>query len=206
MKKSILIITMMLCSTTFVAAQETVMFGAKGGLNFSSFSGGGHEAFEDPEGLTSFHLGLVAEIPVSYRFSIQPEVLYSGQGYSIAKVDDGDNIGYQLNYVIVPIMAKFYLIDGLSIEAGPQIGFLVDQEIDYDPTSDDGDISLNEDQFSSTDLSLGLGAAYKINSFFVYGRYNMGLSGIYDDSFTDSVLSEADAKHSVLQAGIGFMF
>lgn len=199
MKKSILVIAMILMSTTFITAQESVQFGAKGGVNFSSFSGDGYDDFVDPEERTSFHVGLVAEIPVSERFSIQPEVLYSGQGYDIADVSDGDDIEFQLDYINVPVLAKFYLIEGLSIEAGPQVGFLVHEEIDFRPTDDGGDIELNSDDFHSVDFSIGLGLSYKFSNFFISGRYNIGMTDIYKEE-------AIDAKNSVIQAGVGFMF
>jgi hypothetical protein len=205
MKKSILLIAIGLFGFTSVNAQEFVMFGAKGGVNFSSFYGDGVPAFTDHKGRTSFHLGLVAEIPVSERFSIQPEVLYSGQGYDLATRNNGNDVEYQLDYINVPLIAKFYVFEGLALEAGPQVGFLVNSEIDFDPSSvnDGNSINLNEDQFNKTDFSVALGASYKFRGgLFLNGRYNIGLREVYDDS----VVSGADAKHSVVQLGLGFMF
>lgn len=209
MKKSILFIAVVLFALTSVSAQEYVMFGAKGGVNFSTFSGDGSNAFNDPDGRTSFHLGLLAEIPVTERFSVQPEVLYSGQGYDIAERDNGNDIEYQLDYINIPVIAKVYIFEGLALEAGPQIGFLVNSEIDGDPGSvnNENTISLDEDQFNKVDFSLAVGASFKFRGgIFVNGRYNIGLSDIYDDSFTNNLLSGADAKHSVVQLGVGFMF
>lgn len=209
MKKSILAIAIGIFGfTTTMNAQEYVMFGAKGGVNFSTFSGDGVNAWNDPSGRTSFHLGMLAEIPLSDRFSIQPEVLYSGQGYDISNRNNADDIEYQLDYINVPVIAKVYVFDGFALEAGPQVGFLVKSEVDYKPsTVNEGDISLNEDQFNSVDFGVALGASYKFRGgFFLSGRYNIGLSDIYDDSFTNNIFSKADAKHSVIQAGVGFMF
>jgi len=95
----------------------------------------------------------------------------------------------------------------LALEAGPQVGFLVNSEIDSNPSSpNNGEISLSEDQFNKVDFSVALGASYKFRGgFFVNGRYNIGLTDIYDDSF-NNLLSGADAKHSVIQAGVGFIF
>ena len=198
MKKSILFIAAMIMSTTFVAAQEFVYFGAKGGLNFSTFSGDGFSDFEeDSKARTAYHLGLLAEIPVSDRFSIQPEVLYSAQGYDITEIENSDDIEFQLDYVTVPVLAKLYVVNGLSLEAGPQFGFLVKNEID----SGDGSITLNDDNYNNFDLSLGLGASFKFNKFFIYGRYNAGMTDIYE---TNGV--EIDAKNSVIQAGVGLLF
>lgn len=205
MKKSILLVAIALFAFTTVSAQEYVMFGAKGGVNFSTFSGDGVSAFTDNNGRTSFHLGLLAEIPMSERFSIQPEVLYSGQGYDLVSRDNANDIEYQLDYINIPIIAKFYVFEGLALEAGPQVGFLVNSEIDSERSflDDDNSIPLNDDQFNKTDFSLALGASYKFRGgLFVNGRYNIGLREIYDDS----IVSRADAKHSVIQLGLGFMF
>lgn len=205
MKKVILLVAIALFGFTTVSAQEYVMFGAKGGVNFSTFSGDGVSAFTDKNGRTSFHLGLVAEIPMSERFSIQPEVLYSGQGYDLVSRDNASDVEYQLDYINIPVIAKFYVMEGLALEAGPQVGFLVNSEIDSERSflDDENIIPLNEEQFNTTDFSLALGASYKFTGgLFVNGRYNIGLREIYDDS----VVSRADAKHSVIQLGLGFMF
>lgn len=208
MKKSILVIAIALFGFNVASAQESPLFGVKGGINLSNFSGDGIDSYNNPSGRTAFNLGLLAEIPLSDRFSIQPEVLYSGQGYDIADRNDANDIEYQLDYINVPVLAKFYVTDGLSLEAGPQVGFLVNSEIDYNPSNpnDNNSISLNEDQFNTVDLSVALGASYKFNGgFFVSARYNAGLSDIYDDS-ANNYFAKADAKHSVFQGGIGFMF
>ncbi|NJW52632.1 porin family protein [Salinimicrobium oceani] len=198
MKKSLLFIAAMVFSTTFVAAQEFVYFGAKGGVNFSTFSGDGFSGFdEESKSRTAYHLGLLAEVPVSDRFSIQPEVLYSAQGYDIQEIEDEQDVEFQLDYVTVPVLAKLYVFKGLSLEAGPQFGFLVQNEVD----SASGSVEMDDDNFNSFDFSVGLGASYKFSNFFLYGRYNAGMTDIYD---IDGV--EVDAKNSVIQAGIGLLF
>ena len=205
MKSSVLLIIIALFGITVMSAQEHVMFGAKGG---ATFSGDGLNAFNDPNARISFNLGLLAEIPLSYKFSVQPEVLYSVQGYDIAVRNNAGVIEYQLDYINIPVLAKFYVIERLALEAGPQVGFLVNSEIDKNPSStNSGDISLSEDQFNKVDFSAALGASYKFRGgFFVNGRYNIGLTDIYDESFSNNVFSGADAKHSVVQAGVGFIF
>ena len=195
MKKSILVLAMMVFTTSIVTAQEFVRFGAKGGVNFSNFSGDGFSDFDDENARTAYHLGLVAEIPLSPRFSIQPEVLYSAQGYDIVRIDDGSDIEHKLDYVTVPVLAKVYILDGLSLEAGPQFGFLADHEVG----DGDNDVEVNNDNVNSFDLGVGLGAGFQINNFFLYGRYNAGLTDIYD-------VESVDAKNSVIQAGVGLMF
>ena len=196
MKKSILFIAALVLSTTYAAAQdEYVYFGIKGGVNFSTFSGDGFSDFNDENARTAYHLGLLAEVPVSDRFSIQPEVLYSAQGFDVVRREDNADIEHQLDYVTVPVLAKFYLTEGFSLEAGPQIGFVVDEEI----SDGDNSIDFYDEDRKDLDVSLGLGASYKFNNVFLYGRYNAGLTDIYDNP-------NVNVKNSVIQAGIGLLF
>ena len=115
----------MLVFLTFVSLaqksrkDEGIIMGIKGGLNVSNFMGD----IDDQSIRTSIHLGLVSEIVVSDKFSLQPELLYSGQGSS-----DGGVQGFsrnKLSYLTLPIMGKFAVTEGLSFQAGPQIGFLL---------------------------------------------------------------------------------
>lgn len=105
---------------------STPQFGVKGGVNISSFTG---DDIGDVDARTSFNLGVFMELPISNRFSIQPEVLYSGQGFTVNQrgqdniFDTGQNTEYQLDYIQVPILAKIYLIKGLNVQVGPQFGF-----------------------------------------------------------------------------------
>ena len=199
MKKSILIIALVLFGATTMSAQEKWNFGVKGGVNFATITGDG---FDSPDSRTSFNAGLLAEIPIADRFSIQPEVLYSGQGFDAEEIDqdnvfdNDDNVEYQVDYISVPLLAKFYLVDGLSIQAGPSFNFKVNEELDYEPNSDGGD--FDGDRFEDFDFGGAAGLEYKFNNgFFIQGRYTYGFSKMIDDE---------DVHNSVFQAGVGFMF
>ncbi|TYB79844.1 porin family protein [Bizionia myxarmorum] len=212
MKKVFLVAAVAVFTITGIQAQsdsKTVEFGVKGGVNFSTITS---DDFDDAKSRTSFNVGVLAEIPITDRFSIQPEVLYSGQGFDVKEVnqdnvfDTDQNVEYQLDYIQVPVLVKVYLIEGLSVEAGPQFGFKIHEELDFQPNSDGGDIEINSDDsyIKDFDTSLALGAAYKFDGgFFVNARYTFGLTNIFKD---DTVLQNVDAKNAVWQAGVGFMF
>ncbi|NJY63226.1 PorT family protein [Salinimicrobium sp. CDJ15-81-2] len=199
MKKSVLFIAAMVFSTTFVAAQEFVYFGVKGGVNISTVTG---DDFDSPEERTSFNVGLLAEIPLTQRFSLQPEVYYSGQGFDAAEIDQDnvfdtdENVEFQLDYINVPILAKFYLVDGLSLQAGPSFNFKVNEEIDYQPTNNAGDRDF--DEVKDFEFGGAVGVEYKFNNgFLIQARYNHGFTELAENT---------DAYNSVFQAGVGFMF
>ena len=181
MKKVLLVAVIGILGFGNVNAQD-IEFGIKGGLNFASISGDNTNDFEP---VTGFNFGVFAEIPISEKFSFQPELLYSGQGYSF-----NDNT-IALNYLNMPIMGKYYVTKGLSIEAGPQIGFLLsakNESIDV------------KDSFNTVDFGVNFGLGYKLDSGLNFGaRYNLGLSNINkEDTFTN--------KNGVFQVSIGYSF
>lgn len=198
--KSLKIITatVLLSAATATAQTETTgkatSFGVKGGVNFASVSG---DDFDSPDSRTSFHVGLLAEFPMTDMFSVQAEALYSGQGFE-SDIDgvDGDKVEYQLDYINVPVLAKIYLTSGLSIEAGPQFSFKVNEEIDADPGDDPGDLDL--DEAKDFDFGLAAGLTFQTNGgFFASGRYIYGMTDIIED---------VDVRNSVFQLGVGFKF
>jgi opacity protein-like surface antigen len=98
-------------------------------------------------------------------------------------------------------MAKFYVSKGLSLEAGPQIGFLLKSEVDIEVNNALFASSTTEDvkDFTkSTDFAFNIGAGYQLNSGLNFNlRYNIGLTDAYED---------IDAKNSVFQVGVGYTF
>lgn len=167
--------------TGTISAQQ-VNFGAKAGLNIATLSG---DDIDDVGSRTAFHIGLIGEIMLTEKFAVQPEVLYSAQG---AKEDD---LTYKLDYVAIPVMAKYFVTPGLSLEAGPQIAFNTLSEIEFDGESED------LDEIEGMDFGLGFGLGYQFMNAFVQARYNMGLTEIVED---------ADAKNSVFQISVGYKF
>ncbi|WP_035334164.1 porin family protein [Dokdonia sp. PRO95] len=202
MKKIVVVAIAALFGTVAVQAQDEVSFGAKGGVNFATVGG---DDFDDPDARTSFHFGGFVEVPISEKFSIQPEVYYSGQGYDIQSVDNGDDVEFQLDYINVPVLAKYYFVDGFYGEVGPQIGFNVNSEIDSNPDGDSGDISFNNDAINTVDFAVVGGLGYKLNNgLFFNARYNLGLSDVF--SSEDLGGFDLDARNRVFMLGAGFAF
>ena len=183
-----------------LSAQEYWNFGIKGGVNFTNMTSDG---FEENDSRTGFHIGLLAEIPVSDRFSIQPEALYSTQGTEATRIFFGDRITgeYKLDYIQVPVIAKFYLIDGLALEAGPSFNFLVQEEYEFE--SNRLDLETDSDLASTFEFGGAFGASYTFNNgFFVNGRYVQAFTDAFDsDNFDDDAI-----KNNGFQLGVGLQF
>lgn len=195
MKKIYLVIAIFIAFST--QAQKTkrdegVKIGIKGGSNISNFYGD----IKENAIRTSIHAGLVSEFVVSNKFSIQPEILFSGQGYT----DTGSNgySRYKFDYINLPIMAKFFLIDeNLTLEAGPQVGFLVSAKNKTNTTN----YSVQDQNTVDFSLSAGLGYELK-NHIFFQGRYNLGVTNVNKTS----AASAQSYSNSVIQLSVGYFF
>jgi hypothetical protein len=164
-------------------AQE-VNFGLKGGFNIANLTGDNSSSLDE---VTSFHVGAMAEIPLSEKFSFQPEVLFSGQGYSVGKNT------VALSYLNVPLMGKYYVAKGFSLEAGPQVGFLLKAK------AESFDV---KDAFKTVDFGVNLGLGYKLDNGLNFGaRYNFGLTNINDLKGVNS-----ENRNAVLQVSVGYFF
>ncbi|TPG37820.1 porin family protein [Flavobacterium pectinovorum] len=176
----------------FANAQKT-RFGVKGGLNLTTFAGG---YYYDAKSLVGFQIGGFAEIKVIERLAIQPEVLFSTQG---AKQEVGmTNFDSKLNYINVPVLAKFYVTKQFTVEAGPQLGFLVSAKQDGHDA---------KDGYKSIDTGFNFGAGYNFtDNVSVNLRYTVGLSNIADYNIDTAQQYYDSPKNSVLALTLGYKF
>jgi len=168
-----------------------LQFGLKGGVNISNFTGGDFNNIEKSP-YVAFHAGGLLRIKFDHLV-LQPEVLFSSQG---AKLDDGiTEENYKVSYVNIPIMLQWQFEGGFYVEAGPQAGFKVSEDI---PNS-------TIDEFAkSTDVSLGVGLGFlKNKGLGIGGRYTVGVSNVGD---FDSANIDPDFKNGVIQFSLMFVF
>lgn len=189
----------------FASAQET-RFGAKAGLNLANLGGD----VEDTDMKVGFHVGGFAEIMISDKFAVQPELLFSTQG---AKSEYSEDFGgmdvnieenLKLAYLNIPIMAKYYVTEGFNIQAGPQVGFLMSAKADAEASAGGMSESVEEDvkdQMETIDFGVNVGLGYNFGeNFGVEARYNIGMSNLYKDS------GDFKATNSVIQISVGYRF
>jgi hypothetical protein len=201
MKKIFLVAAIAVLTVTTSFAQGEVRFGFKAGLNLASVGGDAYyTGFGGFDSRTSFHIGALVEIPFTDKISVQPEVLYSGQG-SKTNYGFGTTADVKLDYINIPVMGKYHIIAGLSGELGPVIGILVKADgLDYD-TGVQGDI---KDQYKKVDVGVGIGASYQLPmGFFGSLRYNKGVTDINDINDEDF---RAKNQNNVFQVSAGYTF
>ena len=177
MKKTALIITLLLIVVVNnVSAQITI--GPKVGLNMSKEYFGVKAFNETVDFKAGINVGAFGKYKINDNFDVQTELLYSQQGHksNIPLIDlSGTPIvnGYTIlsHYLNVPLLLKYNPINCLSIEIGPQAGFLLDSKISPD---DYADIDLD---YNTVDFSLVGGVGLNIgHGLSVNARYNHGFT------------------------------
>jgi len=205
--------TLLLCAT-ITAQTEKVKIGVKAGLNIASLTFDENELESSQK--TGFTAGIMAEIPLAKNFSVQPEVLYSQQGMKFSYSDiDVANSSYKstitLNYLNIPVMLKYYVLKGLSVQAGSQIGILLKSNNKYQDNflGYDNHENYNLSDYTNafdTSVNLGLGYQFK-DKFYVDLRYNISYSDVFKEANSNgNYVINSDMRNRVFQITIGYFF
>ncbi len=218
MKKFILMAAVAVMGMS-VNAQET-RFGVKGGYTMSTLKIEDNAGSIGTDPLHSFYVGGLVEHKISDKFGLQGEVLYSQLGGKINLItEDSEETGAFLNVqakrtfqtVQIPISAKYFITEGLSISAGANFGLILSAKekssLDFGlgipglelNGDDERDV---KDDVSTLNLAPFIGAEFMLeNGFFFDARYNLGVSNLDKNPENGSKVT-----NSFLQVGVGFKF
>jgi hypothetical protein len=192
MKKLALLI---LAGSFFATANAQFAFGIKAGANFSNDNGNGLNGVSTST-LTGFNGGVFFKVPVAGHLAIQPELLYSGQGFKAN--EGGYDATFTENYINIPVLLKYRFPMGLFIETGPQLGFLMSANAKIQGAS-----ASDKSNYTSTDFAWAVGAGFHIptTKLAVDLRYNIGISNIASSSSNTG--SGSNTVHNgVFQVGL----
>lgn len=188
MKKSIF--ALLLAAFTIAGAKaQTLTFGVKGGLNVAKLTN-----IDDSHTRASIYAGGFANFALNDMFAVQPEILYSGQGYYYR---DAFNNKYttKLGYINIPVMFQVHLVEEFFLEAGPQVGFLAAAKAKA------GKVTVDvKDQMTTADFGVGFGLGYQF-------PMGVGVSARYMFGLTDAYKNATEGhKNSVASVGLTYTF
>ena len=142
MKKSNLLLIFVILIILNINAQKSE-FGIKAGVDFATVKVDGFGSASE----TGFFIGAFVTLGVSEKFAVQPELLY-------VSIKD-------LNFLSLPVLAKFSVADKFNLLAGPSLNYFLDAD---------------EDEFK---VNLDFGATYDISSNLdINAKYSLGLSDV----------------------------
>ena len=226
MKMVCLYTAAMVLSATAMAQSSQI----KAGINLANVSVTDQGRVEDANQLTSFHVGVVGDIPIGSVLSFQPGILFTGKG---AKTQTGDPASNNYSkattnpfYIEVPANLVFKAPIGSSaklfVGAGPYLGVGISGKTKIEtvrPLLGKSEIerSIEFSNDDPTTLDYEEGAGFGIMRRFDYG-FN-GLAGIEGKSIVLGVNyglgmaklqsgannnEDNNNKHRVLSVSIGF--
>src|SRR5690606_10497575 len=101
-------------------------------------------------------------------------------------------------YISLPVLAKYTIFEGFSVEAGPQIGFLISAKLE------DEDV---KDGYKSVDFGLTGGAEYELPmGVFFQARYYAGLSSVVEEVEIFDGTYSVDYFNNMFQLSVGYRF
>ena len=192
------------------AQQEYFEYGFKGGVNLSTISGDVESSIESK---TSMNIGMYGLYKILPKLGIQAELLYSEQGFtnetmpthqSIEKIEEV----LRMQYINLPVLASYNVVEHLWIEGGIQVGYLVDAELEKETVriGDTGQVISetetigNKNDYKDLDVGLAGGLRYKLSqNFMLQARYTQSLNDINE-------AKAGDQFNSIWSFSVGFVF
>ena len=204
---------------------QDIKYGFRAGLNVSDWAGDAAATIEDIVSLTDvfdvrsnvgFHVGSYLEIPVGNNWVIEPALLYSQKGISV-KGRLPENLPWILeilnidatvtnraHYIDMPVIARYYVGEGLNIFGGPQISYLASNKLNIEAGALGFNV-LNEtldinEGFRRVDVGLTAGLGYKLASGLnISASYDFGLASLDDQN-------NFDVYNRVARLSVGYTF
>lgn len=189
--KKLLVMAAMVLSSVGAFAQYSagdITIQPKIGMNIASVGGD-----VDGDYKAGLAVGAEAEYHVSPLIGVSAGLLYSQQGCKwSADLDeeDGGSVDYKWKpaYLNIPILANFYVANGLALKAGVQPAFMV--------AKDDDDIK-EVIKVNTFDFSIPVGISYEYMNICLDARYNIGCTKVWKD---------VKGCNSVFQITLGYKF
>lgn len=190
----------------------------KGGVNLANISNNDDGGYDDSRTLTSFHVGVVADLNLTEFLALQPGLLYTGKG--IKMENDVQEMTFSPRYLELPVnlvfktptgKAKFFVGAGPYVAMGIGGKFKGEGLIDFDENirfSDDDPLTAEEEgagAFRVRRFDYGLNGIIGIeaSNLVISAGYGLGLAKIQSGTDSDD---NQNNKHRVFSLSLGFKF
>lgn len=213
MRRIVYFFALFMALVSLRAAAQEFHFIPRVGFNLSNTYS---ESYADMR--PGLNIGIAEEIRFSRLFAIEPGVYYSMQGYRKENAH-GRTAKLNVDYLNIPVLAKFYLYEGFHLFVGPQVGFNVKAEAsDYlfsseitPGVSSESDYSGDQKEaIRNVDFSLSMGLGYAFDwGLVLTANYNLGCTYLFSESelsLGGSNLFHGKDRNGVIQINAGWRF
>ncbi|GAA4013213.1 hypothetical protein GCM10022408_27670 [Hymenobacter fastidiosus] len=187
-------------------------FGVKGGFNLSDVYGDNKKNYTDGSNYKAFHAGVYGQYGFSDKFSVQPELLYSRQGFQgTSTYTNGSTTTTvkerRLDYVQVPVLLVFNVLDNVSLHVGPQVALLTKVTEDGKERKIANEGNIYGYSYNSLDYGVAAGVEGRVGPARIGARYTAGFADVINNQVTVTGGKALDnIRNSLFQlyVGIGF--
>lgn len=195
---------------TAMSANAQSVFG-KGTFTLQPKVGVGFSEITDDD--AKFKFGIGAGIETQYQIKnwlgVSGGIMYQQMGTKVKDIDGVDMSDYKVNldYINVPVMARFYVAKGLSLNVGLQAGFLTNAKAKYGSAEFDV-----KDEIEKFDLSAPVSIAYELPMGLTFEAIcNYGITDVAKDynhgsSKSSNYSKIMDDKNLLFQITVGYRF
>ena len=199
MMKRILLFAVALAATMAAGAQPaagTWSVRPMAGMTVSNLVGKDSKGCDPKVGMA---LGAEAGYQLCPTFALSLGAVYMQQGCSQSVYltnYDKVNGKVKINYLNLPLLANVYVVKGLALKAGLQMGILLtaDAEVDVNGSS----FSMGgKDAFTDIDMNVPVGLSYEYRNLVLDARYNIGVTTIGRQDYKVAGVSVHDEENHV---------
>jgi len=152
-------------------------FGAKAGINNSNVYEEKGKFTTEPK--YGFAGGLFLSIPIGKYLGVQPNILLSQKGFHAQGelMDSGYDLKRTTTFIDIPLAIEFKPLKALTILAGPQYSYLINQT---DVLKSGSNTSVQEQEFENDNIRKNIlsglvGLDVHLSKWVLSGRYNFDL-------------------------------
>lgn len=202
MKKQILIYAFLFLS---LHTYGQFSFGLKGGLNINNIG-----VKDLPSGQENnykmnlgFHLGFFGQILITDKLSLIPEFQFTLRGASSEDISTNSDIRTNLNYLELPILLSYSLIEKIGIDLGPSFAYKISS------VAKGENFSNNIDDLYDKNVDFGISTGVRFNvtdKIVLIGRYYYGIAKVNEFTFADVNNNQTTVSYynRIIQLGIGY--
>jgi opacity protein-like surface antigen len=182
---------------------DKVKFGVVAGVNVSNVINANDRNFSTGT-LAGLNAGVSLDVPLHFPFSFEPELLYSGKGYSA--VTSTGEFTQRTNWIDLPLLLKIKMAPGFNFVVGPQISFLLSTQNSFNNGYDIATQTLYNnatDGYNKTLIGGVFGVSFDLSpNVELRARYNIDLQSTTINGVSDV----PQYNNQVWQFGLGFKF